>query len=50
MENWKDPKVIVSIYAAIVSAVSLIWNIVVLISKSKSELLKSANDYNSKAL
>ena len=35
MENWKDPKVIVSIYAAVVSTVSLIWNIVVLINKSE---------------
>ena len=37
--DWVDPKVIVSIYAAVVSTVSLIWNIVVLINKSKSELL-----------
>lgn len=35
----KDPKVVVSIYTAIVSTISLIWNIVVLINKSKSELL-----------
>ena len=35
MGNWSDPKVIVAIYAAIVSTISLIWNIVVLVNKSK---------------
>lgn len=43
MENWSDPKVIVAIYAAIVSTVSLIWNIVVLVKKSKRILALKIN-------
>ena len=43
MENWSDPKVIVAIYAAIVSTVSLIWNIVVLVKKAKRILALKIN-------
>lgn len=45
MSNWSDPKVIVAIYAAVVATISLIWNIVVLIKKSK-RILYLKTDFN----
>lgn len=39
MNEWFDPKVLVSIYAAVISSISLIWNICVLLQKSKKSIL-----------
>ncbi len=38
MEKWLDPIVVVTFYAAIVSTVALIWNIVVLIRNKRIKL------------
>lgn len=38
MVDWSDPRVIVAIYAAVVSTSSLLWNICVLINNTRRKL------------
>jgi hypothetical protein len=38
MVEWTDPRVLVAIYAAIISTVSLIWNIVNLVTNKKRKI------------
>jgi hypothetical protein len=36
--GWDDPKVIIAIYAAVVSTITLVWNIIVLVNNTKRKM------------